>query len=507
MIKKILIANRGEIAVRIIRAAKEMGISTAAIYSDTDENSQHANLADQKFPLHGNTPAESYLDINKIIKIAKDSNTDAIHPGYGFLSERPEFADACQKAKITFIGPTAESMKKLGSKIEAKKLAESIKVPLVPGYFEPGATSEVLLAEAKKIGFPVMLKASAGGGGRGMRIVHREKDFEKEFEMAADEAQKSFGDDAMMVEKYIAQPRHIEIQILADKKGNLATLFERECSLQRRHQKLIEESPSPIFINPENNLTETLWPKMRDAAIKLAEAVSYHGAGTVEFMVDDQEEKFYFLEVNTRLQVEHPVTELITGTDLVQSQILVASGMALEQILPKSFICRESIQGHAIEARIIAEDPENNFLPSIGKIIGWAEPNYPGVRLDTGYGPGSEVSKYYDSLLAKLIVHAPTRDQAIRKMVLALKDFHILGIKTNIPYLLDLVQSEAFQKGEFDTNYIERELTDWQPEENIPDYIQKLFYKADQRSSGNQPAKEAIEQNAWSIGDGWRNYQ
>lgn len=496
--KKLLIANRGEIAVRVLRAAREMGISTVAVYSDADERQMHVKLADEALPLGPSEPAASYLDTEKILEAAKESGADAIHPGYGFLSERAEFSEACADAGITFVGPPAAAMRKLGSKIEAKQLAQSVGVPVTPGFFEPGASIDRLRTAADEIGYPIMLKASAGGGGRGMRIVREAASFEPEFAMASDEALKGFGDGAMMIEKLIERPRHIEVQFLADRHDTVACLFERECSIQRRHQKLIEEAPSPVLIErPE------LWHSLKVAVASLAAAAGYVGAGTAEFMYDEASQEFYFLEVNARLQVEHPVTEMVTGLDLVQWQLRIADGAPL--VLPKELQDgdRRGINGHAIEARIVAEDPAIKFLPSVGKILAWAEPKRPGVRVDTGYGAGAEVPRFYDSLIAKVIALGEDRDQAIRRLEAALLDFHVLGIKTNIAYILDVLANADFRAGNIDTGFLDRHFAEWWPNGNVPAEIAQISSRAVVGESRNgSPASREI--GAWDLADGFR---
>lgn len=490
--KKLLIANRGEIAVRVIRAAREMGIRTVAVYSEADADALHTKMADEKVLIGPPDASESYLRADKILNAAKVTNADAIHPGYGFLSERADFSEACSNEKIMFVGPPAHAMRALGSKIAAKSLAEASGVPLVPGMFKPGATDHELLEAAREIGFPVMLKASAGGGGRGMRVVASEKDFLNEFAVASDEALRGFGDGEMMVEKYIDKPRHVEVQILADTHGNVAALFERDCSAQRRHQKLIEESPSP-------GMTPEMWQSMERATHALAKSAGYVSAGTFEYIVDDATGNFYFLEVNARLQVEHPVTEFVTGLDLVQWQLRIARGESLAEIM------NVQKQGHAIEARIVAENPANAFAPSIGKILAWAEPHAPGVRVDTGYGPGAEVSRFYDSLIAKVIVHAETRNAAIEKLILALRDFHILGVNTNIEFLIDLLDSHAFRDGTIDTGYIGRVLGDWRPSKDIPNEIGELIHHARTAVRLSDTDAETMSfSRVWSMNDDWR---
>ena len=495
-ISKILVANRGEIAVRVFRTAKALGLRTVAVYSDADANAIHTNLADEAICLGGSAPSESYLDADKILTAAKQVGADAIHPGYGFLSERAEFSEACQKAGIIFIGPPAAAMRVLGAKIDAKQLAVATKVPITPGFFTTGATDEQLREAAQDIGFPVMLKASAGGGGRGMRVVRSLDAFDDELATAKDEAQKGFGDDAMMVEKLVEDSRHIEVQFIADQQGNVACLFERECSIQRRHQKLIEEAPSPF------DKIKSLWPEMKDATIRLIKAAGYYGAGTAEFMVDNETGRFYFLEVNARLQVEHCVTEEITGLDLVAQQIEVANGhsLAISQGLMDGD--RGAIFGHSIEVRIVAEDPGAGFMPSIGKIVGWAEPRQPGIRFDTGFGLGSEISRFYDSMIAKVISHGTTREQARQRLIAALEDFHVLGVKTNVAYLIDVLRSECFATGHIDTGFLGREFSEWTPSPAPSELgsLAKMAITAVQ-SGGASQKTPAI----WDLSDGWRN--
>jgi len=499
MIQKLLIANRGEIAVRVIRAAREMGIRTVAVYSEADAHAMHVRIADQAVDLGESEPAKSYLDIDKVIAAAKDTGADAIHPGYGFLSERAEFAEACREAGIVFVGPSPEAMRRLGAKIDAKKVAVQAGVPVTPGYFEPNASEDQLVQAALEIGLPVMLKASAGGGGRGMRVVREADQLREELRIAADEAVKGFGDGAMMVEKLIERPRHIEAQILADQHGNVAILFERECSLQRRHQKLVEEAASPLFSNPKFS---DVWPKMRSAVEALVRAAEYTGAGTAEFMFDEATGEFYFLEVNARLQVEHPVTECVTGVDLVHQQLRIASGLPLE--VPEWVLAgsRAGLNGHAIEVRIVAEDPAHNFLPSVGRILAWAEPKAPGIRVDTGYGPGTEVSRFYDSLIAKVIAHAPTRKEAIARLKSALLDFHILGVKTNIAYLLEILDHPEFVEGVMDTGWLGRTFPDWTPNSDIPAALGAIVSAATIETTGVAGSSRPI--GAWDVADDFR---
>lgn len=517
MISKLLIANRGEIAVRIIRTARSMGIRTVAVYSEADAHAMHAALADEAICIGAAEPKESYLNVQRILEAATETGAKAIHPGYGFLSENADFAEACANAGLIFVGPPASAMRRLGAKIDAKQLAVEAGVPIVPGYFEKGASPEKLLEKAKGIGFPVMLKASAGGGGRGMRVVRDPATLLDELATASIEAKNAFGDGAMMVEKLIERPRHVEVQVLADGHGNVAALFERECSIQRRHQKLIEEAPSVVFPGdpassaPERNAgpgdpnSEIAWQALREAAVSLVRAAGYQNAGTVEFMVDESSGAFYFLEVNARLQVEHPVTEAVTGLDLVAWQLKIASGEALR--LPGDLASgdRRALNGHAIEARIVAEDPGHGWLPSTGRILGWAEPKGPGVRVDTGYCRGAEVSRYYDSLLAKVIAHGATRREAIERLKGALLDFHILGVKTNIEHLLTVLEHPEFAAGRFDTGFLDREMSEWSPSTDIPAELGALVVAASGAPSGNSIAAETEKGTLWGAQDSYRN--
>jgi acetyl/propionyl-CoA carboxylase alpha subunit len=495
VVRKLLIANRGEIAVRIVRAAQELGIRTVAVASTADSSARHAAMADEVVEIGGPEPTASYLDQGKIVQAAIAAGADAVHPGYGFLSERPLFARACRSAGLVFVGPGPEAMERLGGKIGAKALAVEHGVPVAPGLFEPGASSEDLRRAAESIGFPVMLKASAGGGGRGMRVVHDPREFDEALRLASDEALKAFGDGSMMVEKYVDRPRHVEVQVLADHHGTAVCLFERECSIQRRHQKIIEEAPSPV-------MTDGLWASMRDAAVRLVTAAGYTNAGTVEFMVDAATGEFYFLEVNARLQVEHPVTEAVTGVDLVQWQIRIASGEQLRLRPGLMAGDRSALCGHAIEARIVAEDPAQGFLPSVGRILGWAEPKAPGVRFDTGVGLGDEVSPYYDSLLAKLTVHAESRAASVRRLERALLDTHVLGPSTNIGFLLDVVRHPEFSEAAFDTGWIGRAFSDWAPTGPIPAAALRLAEAS--RPVGAPPAPLRDSCPAWGKADGFR---
>lgn len=444
MFKKILIANRGEIAVRIITTAKEMGIKTVAIYSDFDKYSLFTRLADEAYRIGEPPSSKSYLLAEKIIEIAKATGAEGIHPGYGFLSERGFFAKMCEDNGIKFIGASHKSIDLLGSKTEAKALALKNNVPVVPGTDQPLQDLDQIKKIANDIGYPVLIKASAGGGGKGMRVVREDADIESSLRTAQSEAKSSFGDDSVFIEKYIESPRHIEFQILADEHGNVVHLGERECSMQRRHQKIIEETPSVI-------MDEKLRTEMGECAKRIVKAAGYSNAGTVEFIVDTNN-KFYFLEVNTRLQVEHPITELRTGLDLVKEQLKVACGEKL------SFTQDDIIfTGHTIECRICAEDSENNFMPSTGKIIYMNKFLGNGMREDTGIEQGDEISVYYDPMISKLISHADDRETAIAKMKRALREYKLIGIKTNIPFLLSLLETEEFINGNYHTQYIEND--------------------------------------------------
>lgn len=441
MFKKILIANRGEIALRVIRVCRELGINTVAVYSEADKDSLHVNFADEAICIGPPASKESYLNIPRIIAAAEITGADGIHPGYGFLAENSNFAEICLSSGIKFIGPSTESIISMGDKALAKETMKKAEVPVIPG--SDGVVKEFKDAYeiAKAIGFPVIIKAVAGGGGKGMRIVRDADDFEKNFMMASTEAEAAFGNPCVYIEKYIEQPHHIEIQVFGDQYGNVIHLNERDCSIQRRHQKLVEESPSP-FIDQE------LREKMGAAAVKGAKSVKYEGAGTVEFLVD-KNKNFYFMEMNTRIQVEHPVTEEINGLDLIKLQIRVAAGEKLNKkpIKPR---------GHAIECRINAEDPFNNFMPSPGEIKSFHLPGGFGVRVDTHCYAGYRVPPNYDSLLAKLIVFAPTREDAIDKMAGALEEFTIEGIKTTIPFHQRVMKNKLFRDGKFDTSFIDQ---------------------------------------------------
>lgn len=451
--KKILVANRGEIALRVMRSAKEMNIKTVAVFSEADRLMPFVQYADEAICIGPAASAASYLNMDKIIKAAKETGADAIHPGYGFLSENAAFSKAVTDADIIFIGPSAHSIEVMGSKIAAKQTAKQFDVPMVPGTDTPIKDSREALEIAQKAGYPVLIKASAGGGGKGMRVVEKEEDMEEQLHRAKSEALSSFGNDDVFIEKYVASPRHIEIQLMGDQHGNYVYLFERECSIQRRHQKLIEEAPSSC-------LTPAIRQKMGEAAINVARSCKYYGAGTVEFLVDEQL-NFYFLEMNTRLQVEHCVTEMVSGVDLVKEQIRVAQGERLS-------ITQDNlkINGHAIELRVCAEDPLENFLPDTGKLAIYQRPQGPGVRVDDGYEQGMEIPIFYDSMIAKLVVWGKDRDEAIDRLCRAIDEYKIEGIKTTLAFGKWAVRQPPFVTGKFDTGF-------------IPKYFKPEFLKAD----------------------------
>jgi acetyl-CoA carboxylase biotin carboxylase subunit len=444
MFRKVLIANRGEIAVRIIRTCRELGVTAVAIYSEPDAGSLHVRMADEAVCVGPASSSQSYLNIEAVIAAATAVNAEAVHPGYGFLAENADFARAVNAAGLTFIGPTAEAMEIMGSKTSARRAAIESGVPIVPGTVDALASFDEAGKTAEEFGYPVMLKAAAGGGGKGMRLVTSHEDLRSAFETAQTEAAAAFGDSALYLEKAVERPRHIEIQIFADTHGNVVHLGERECSIQRRHQKVIEECPSPIN-DPE------LRRRMGEAAVKIGQTVNYAGAGTVEFLLADATREFYFLEMNTRLQVEHPVTELVTGFDLVREQFLVAAGESL------SFAQEDvSWTGHAIECRIYAEDPANNFFPSPGTITHLREPAGPGIRIDSGVASGSEVSIHYDPMIAKLAVWGRSRDEAIARLRRALDEYEVSGITTTLPFFREVVTDKEFVSGQLDTGFIAR---------------------------------------------------
>lgn len=445
-IKKILIANRGEIAVRIIRACRDLGITAVAVYSDCDRSAYHVRLADEAFHIGPSPSSQSYLVHDKLIEVAKKAGVDAIHPGYGFVSENPEFAHRCEAERITFIGPKPETIRQLGDKLVAREMAIRAGLPVVPGTDIADGDVEAALAKAREIGFPILVKAAAGGGGKGMRVVRDEESFAEALQTAANEARSAFGDSRVFLEKYLDRPRHIEIQILCDTHGNYLHLGERECSIQRRHQKVVEEAPSPV-------MTPELRARMGEAAINIAKASSYVGAGTVEFMVQDGQ--FYFLEVNTRLQVEHPVTEMVTGLDLVIEQIAIAEGR------PISFKQDEiEFRGHAIECRIYAEDPDEGFVPSTGELKHYRIPAGPGVRVDSGVIIYHEIPIFYDPMIAKLVVWGKTRQQAIDRTKRALEEYRISGVRSTIGFHRIVMDNPRFQAGDLSTHFLAEEYPD-----------------------------------------------
>ncbi len=444
--KKILIANRGEIALRVMRSAKEMGIATVAVFSEADRNAPFVRYADEAVCIGPPASKDSYLRGDKIIAVCKELGVDGIHPGYGFLSENADFAREVKKAGIILIGPSPEAMEIMGDKLSAKAAARKYNIPMVPGT--DGAVRDV--AEAKRtaleVGLPVLIKASAGGGGKGMRIVENIEELEEQMKRAISEAESAFGDGAVFIERYVAGPRHIEIQVLADNHGNVVYLFERDCSIQRRHQKVVEEAPSAV-------LTPALRKAIGESAVDVARACNYSGAGTVEFLVDENLD-YFFLEMNTRLQVEHPVSEMITGIDLVKEQIKVARGEKL------SFSQEDlKINGHALEVRVYAEDPANNFLPDIGRLVTYRKPSGPGVRVDDGFEEGMDIPIYYDPMIAKLITHGKDRSEAIQRMVRAIDDYQITGCETTLPFCKWAIQHEAFVSGNFDTHFVKKYFT------------------------------------------------
>jgi len=471
--KKILVANRGEIAMRVLKTAKKMGIQTVAVYSEADRNAPHVIYADEAILLGPAPSSESYLNQKKIIKEALRLKVDGIHPGYGFLSENSKFAKAVTKAGIKFIGPGPKAIEIMGSKLDAKEAVKKYDIPMVPGI--DNAITDVKKAKviAAKIGYPILIKASAGGGGKGMRIVEKESELGEQMKRAISEAESSFGDGSVFIEKYISSPRHIEIQVISDSHGNHLHLFERECSVQRRHQKVVEEAPSAV-------LTDKIRQAMGEAAVKVAQSCDYEGVGTVEFLLDSKK-NFYFLEMNTRLQVEHPVTEMITGLDLVELQIKIARGEKLD-------IKQEDlkINGHSIEVRIYAEDPENNFLPFIGSLDKFNIPEASGVRLDSGYREGMDVPIHYDPMLAKLVVHAESRSLAIIKMKEAIISFELEGIKSTLSFGLFVMENNAFKKGKYDTHFVKKYFTEKKRINKGKETIAALFAAQIHEDMGNR---------------------
>jgi acetyl-CoA carboxylase biotin carboxylase subunit len=440
-IKKILVANRGEIAIRVMKTAKKMGIKTVAVYSTADRNALHVKYADEAVLIGEAASNQSYLRGDKIIEVCKELKVDAVHPGYGFLSENSSFAQACEKNNIIFIGPKSKAIEMMGSKLAAKEAVKQYDIPMVPGTEEAITDIDAAKKIATQIGFPILIKASAGGGGKGMRVVEKEEDFVSQMDRAISEATNAFGDGSVFIEKYVTKPRHIEIQIMADSHGNIVYVFERECSIQRRHQKVVEEAPSAI-LTPEKR------KEMGEAAVKVAKACDYLGAGTVEFLID-ADHNFYFLEMNTRLQVEHPVSELISGLDLVELQIRVARGEKLP-------IQQEDLQikGHAMELRVYAEDPMNDFLPNVGFLSTYKLPEGEGIRVDNGIEEGMDVPIYYDPMLSKLITYGKTREESIELMIKAIDNYHVEGVHTTLPFGKFVMEHEAFRSGDFDTGFV-----------------------------------------------------
>lgn len=498
--KRILIANRGEIAVRIIRACRDMGISPVAVYSQADREALHVKLADEAYEIGPPASSQSYLVIEKILDAAGRSGADAIHPGYGFLSEKAVFAQACQDAGVVFIGPSASSIRLMGDKIASRRAMKDSGVPVIPGTEQPLASADEAVQVADRIGYPVMLKASAGGGGKGMRVAETEGELRSAFEQARSEAQRSFDDPTVFIEKFLRHPRHIEVQVLGDRHGNRVFLGERECSIQRRHQKIVEECPSPI-------VDEEFRQRLGQAALKAADAVDYFSAGTVEMLVDSPDDSgkrpFYFLEMNTRLQVEHPVTEMVTGIDLVKEQIRVAAGERLP-------FRQEDIRmrGWAIECRIYAEDPFNGFFPAPGRILTLFEPAGPGIRNDSGVYPGFEIPIHYDPMISKLVAHGDDRRQAIGRMQRALREYRIAGIRTNLPFFEVLLAHPGFLEGDLSTDFIERfELMDKLAAEPEDETIPLLAAAIDcylDRSRNGAPRPQSTECSSKS--SAWREF-
>jgi len=492
--KKILVANRGEIAVRVIRACREMGIQTVAIYSDADRGALHVRMADEAYPIGPSPSRESYLVIEKIIDVAKRAKADALHPGYGFLAENVAFARACENAGVTFIGPSPESIALMGSKVESRRAVAKYGVEMVPGTLDPIASDEEARKIASLVGYPIMLKASAGGGGKGLRSVQSEDELESALRNTRSEALSAFGDAAIYIEKFVDRPRHVEIQVVADRQGNAVYVGERECTIQRRHQKVIEECPSPI-------MDADLRRRMGEAALKVGRAAGYYNAGTVEFLVDPNRD-FYFLEMNTRLQVEHPVTEMVTGLDLVQWQIRIAAGENLG-LRQEDVVMR----GAAVECRVYAEDPSNNFFPSPGKIATLRTPAGPGIRDDGGVYQGWTVPIDYDPLISKLVAWGATRDEAIGRMKRALGEYHIEGIKTNISFFLEVLDHPDFRRGVFDTGFIDRWLQTRTLQSPLSDVDQDFAILAASlfhwERSGPRPEAARREESLWKL-DGRR---
>jgi acetyl/propionyl-CoA carboxylase alpha subunit len=501
MIRRLLIANRGEIAVRIARACRELGVESVAAYSAADARALHVMAADRAVSIGPAPAADSYLSIPNLIDAARESGADAVHPGYGFLSENAAFAEACEQAGLAFIGPPSHVIAQMGSKIEARQLMERAGVPIVPGETPPEQSDEALCATIERLGLPALVKPSAGGGGKGMHRVLAREEIAGAVQTARREAEAAFGDGALYVERLIERPHHVEVQIVGDRHGHLVHVFERECSVQRRHQKVIEESPSPA-------ITPALRERLIAAALDAARAVSYSSTGTVEFLVDlaaadIDRAPFYFLEMNTRLQVEHPVTEQVAGVDLVRAQLIVASGEPLPWA--QGALAQ---RGHAVEARVYAEDPSRGFLPQAGRLLLYREPRLPGVRVDAGFAEGDEIAIHYDPLLAKVIASAETRDLAIARLIAALRGYPVLGIRTNIPYLLRILDHPRFQSGNVDTGFLESEgeaLTEG-PDTVIPSPVMAAMaaHSEAATNSGATPGHPHSEWDPWGRIPGWR---
>jgi len=490
-ITKIVIANRGEIALRVMRSAKEMGIATVAVYSEADRNALHVRYADEAVCIGPPPSNQSYLVIEKIIAVAKETKAEAIHPGYGFLSENANFARAVKQAGLILIGPSPESMEMMGDKLSAKTAAKKYNIPLVPGTDYAISDVEEAKKVAKEVGFPILIKASAGGGGKGMRVVESAEEFDENLQRAVSEATAAFGDGSVFIERYVTAPRHIEIQVLGDTHGNIVHLFERECSIQRRHQKVVEEAPSSV-------LTEEIRTAMGNCAVQVAKACNYVGAGTVEFLLDENK-NFYFLEMNTRLQVEHPVTEMITGIDLVKEQIKVAEGQKL------SFKQEDlSIRGHAMEVRVYAEDPTNNFLPDIGKLKRYVRPQGPGVRVDDGFEEGMDIPIYYDPMIAKLITYGSSRQESIDRMIRAIDEYIIVGCETTLPFCRYVMKHDAFTSGNFDTNFVKHYFTPdvlksatTKDEETVAALIASELFLAESKATNNTTQSNPV--SLWKL--------
>ena len=499
MIKRLVIANRGEIALRIIRACRELGVESVAVYSDADARAPHVSAADRAVHIGPAPASESYLSTTRLLDAVRGTGADALHPGYGFLSENAAFAAACEQAGVVFVGPPSKVIAQMGSKIAARRLMQSAGVPVVPGETPQDQSDDGVAAALARVGVPALVKASAGGGGKGMRRVDDESQAVEAIQMARREAESAVGDGTLYVEQVIERPRHVEVQIFADAHDHVVHLFERECSVQRRHQKVIEESPS-IVVTPK------LRSRMTDAAILAARACGYRNAGTVEFLVDVSggrgAERFYFLEMNTRLQVEHPVTEQVTGLDVVRAQILVASGEPLPWVSP--WITQ---RGHAIEARIYAEDPSSGFLPQAGRLLLYREPRLPGIRIDSGVEEGGDVPVHYDPLVAKVIATAATRDEATTRLVCALRAFPILGVQTNIPFLLRILEHPRFRSGEIDTGFLDHEGASLATASaEIPAVVQAALAAAAQQPAASSPRPQASSPRSdpWEALTSWR---